>query len=231
MPSNGTVSRRRILATTSGALGAVLAGCADESEGESSSATEFDESDGARYGSSHEYEVLTVRSSDDEHFVHPSEDEASAAEDDDDGFPPRYRRTLQLVLDEDEANALWIEGDSNDARELREFVDATDFDTQTIVVDQRTIEDCYERRVRGILAESDSLRTRYCRHLKPPEAPCEADKSVMEAVVFRVDRRYEESPSSRGSSDGMSCHGPAVATRSDAGGDAGVDSDANEGSQ
>ncbi|MXV64351.1 hypothetical protein GS429_20220 [Natronorubrum sp. JWXQ-INN-674] len=218
MPSNGTISRRRTLAATSGVLGAVLAGCAGESESESSSTAEFNESDGAAYESTHEYEVLSVRSTDDEHFVHPSKDEASAEDDADDRLSPRYRRTLQFVLDEDEADALWIEDDrtDGDVRDLREFVDATDFDTQTIVIDQRTIDDCYERRVRGVLAESDSLRTRYCQRLKPPETPCEADKTVMEAVVFRIERSYEESPSSRGSSEGMSCRGPVVATRSDA---------------
>lgn len=211
MPSR-TVPRRRLLAAGSGLLSAAIAGCA----GDSSSSGTVVESDerGGTFESSHEYESLFVRSDGGNHFIYRNEDdanEAAEAEDEDGYVSPAGRSTL-FVLDADDVADLWVDASDADteASDIRAFVDETDFETQSIVVEQRTIEDCYDRRLLGVRASDDDFRTQYCRSLKEPTTPCEADKTVMEAIVLRVDRPYDESPSSRGSSESGSCRRPIV---------------------
>lgn len=224
MPSS-TVSRRRLLAAGSGLLSVAVAGCAGESVSSGTTA-ESGESNGESLESSHEYESLFVRSADPSHFIYRTEDDANETADAEDEDVSLAGRSTMFVLSEDDAAALWIDASDADTREsdIRAFVEETDFETQSVVVEQRTIEDCYDRRLLGVRASDDEFRTQLCRSLKEPTAPCEADETVMEAIVLRVDRPYDESPPSRGSSESGSCHGPIVA-RSDG---AGSRNDANE---
>ncbi|TYT61167.1 hypothetical protein FYC77_15170 [Natrialba swarupiae] len=143
--------------------------------------------------------MLTLRSDDAEAIVYPSDDPP----DDDDRHAKLSRRGPQFLLDGDDAADLVI--NSPDEPEARAFIEETDFETESVVVVQRTIEDCYERRVLSVQARDDNFRTEYCRTLKSPTTRCKADREVMEALFFRVQRAYEDSPSSRSSSESMSC--------------------------
>lgn len=218
MPS-GSCSRRRLLTAGGGCLSVALAGCAGLDGSESSSGTGVD---GDRpIESTHDYESMSIRVDGDDPFVYPSEDDAETA---DDGPGWRFRARF-LLVDEDDAAALWIDPDIDGTADARAFVEATDFDAASVFVDQRTIDDCYRRRLRGVRAAADSLGTDYCRELKAPTTPCEADKTVVEAVFVRVHRPYDEAPSSRGSSQGTSC--PAREDRTGSG-SAGNETDGTE---
>lgn len=231
MPSS-TVSRRRLLAAGSGLLSVAFAGCAGGSNS-SGTGAEYGESNGETLESSHEYESLFVRSDDPTLFIYQNEEDANEAADarDEDGYASPTGRSTVFVLSEDDAAALWIDaGDADtDASDIRAFVDGTDFETQSVVVEQRTIEDCYDRRLLGVRARDDDFRTQYCRSLKEPTTLCEADRTVMEAIVLRVDRPYDESPSSRASSESGSCHRPIGMHNDGIGSEKASSADANEG--
>lgn len=215
MPSTSdALSRRRLLATGGSALSLAVAGCAEGISGETTVGANGSDGPATEFESTHEYESLSVRSSDSDHFVYRTAEEVDEAEANaDDEFPSPYRRSVLFVLDTDDADALWIDPDAVDdvgAAEIRSFVADTDFETESIVVDQRPIEDCYHRRILGLRAADDEFRTQYCWALKDPMTPCEADTEVMEAIVYRIQRPYDDAPSSRSSSESRSCRGPVV---------------------
>jgi len=210
MPSShGPCSRRQLLAGASG-LTVALAGCTGTEESTASS-----ESDRTtpRSGSTDEYESLFVRFNDNDRFIYRDEDEATEAETD---TRAAYSRSPLFVLSETDAAELWIDPDlaADKERELRRFLEATDFGSQSIAVLQWRIEDCYERHVMGVRARDDDFETAFCRSLKAPTTPCEADRELMEAIVLRVDRAYAERPSSSGSSESASCRGRTIVAES-----------------
>ncbi|MDF9746668.1 hypothetical protein [Natrinema salsiterrestre] len=228
MPST-RISRRRLLATGGSCLSAAVAGCSGTGGSTTESGTARDT--GRPFESTHEYDELFVRSADDEPFIHP--DDAAAQREEEQDRPPRHTRSF-FVIDEDGADSLRIDLEENAeaAAEIREFVADTDFGTESIVVDQRPIGDCYHRRVLSVRAMDDDFHRQYCRTLKDPMTPCEADTDVMEAVVFRIRRPYEDAPSSHSSSESASCRGPIIVgtngSESDSNGTDAADSNATE---
>jgi hypothetical protein len=206
MPST-RLSRRRLLATGGSCLSAAVAGCSGTGGSTTESGTVHDA--GRVSESTHEYDELFVRSADDAPFIYP--DDAAAQREEDEDRPPRHTRSF-FVIDEDGADALRIDLEENAeaATEIREFVADTDFGTESIVVDQRPIGDCYHRRVLSVQATDDDFHRQYCRTLKDPMTPCVADTDVMEAVVLRIRRPYDDAPSSHSSSESASCRGPIV---------------------
>ncbi|ARS91545.1 hypothetical protein B1756_18670 [Natrarchaeobaculum aegyptiacum] len=143
-------------------------------------------------------DVLSLRADDADPVVFESE--ADVPEDD-----REYLRGSFHVIDDDGAAALYVDGNAEQRETIEQFVDETDFETQSIFVDQRTIGDCYDLVFLGAEASEDSVRTAYCRSLKSPTTPCETDHEVVEAVVVRLGRPYDDPPSGRQSSMSGSC--------------------------
>lgn len=213
MPST-PVSRRRLLAASGGCLSAAFAGCTGFEGNESVSGYS---SDSGTVESTHDYESLFVRSEDDTPVAYSSED---VADDADENRGPRYLDEI-FVVDEDDAAALWFTDATaaDDVDDARAFVEETDFESETVVVDQRSIDDCYRRHLLGVRAADGEFRTSYCREIKAATEPCEADTTVVEAIFVRVRRPYDDPPSRRGSSESSTCPSDA---------DAGNESTANE---
>jgi len=186
------LSRRCVLAAT-GSISAVIAGCSGSESGSVDNATE-----GGEPLPSDEFDVVTLRSDDDERFVYPSDEPPSS----DDHVGPD-NRSVEFVLSTQEASDLEI--DAPETEEARSFLDATDFDSESIIIEQRSIDDCYRRHLLSVQARSERIRTQYCRRLKPATAPCEADLTVMKAVFIRVQHAYDERPSRRSSGEHTSC--------------------------
>ena len=187
-------SRRQLLVGVGGCLSLAIAGCTGRDAGTS---VEMNESDSPATDSE-EYEALTVRADDDSQFVYWDGDEPD--EDDDDTATPRRGRLF--VLEEADVSDLQI-GEDNEA--VQAFLGDTDFETESVVVDNRLVEDCYERHVLGVRTEPDQVRVDYCQSLKEPTTPCDADTEVMEAIFIRVGRAYDDAPSGWGSSESMTC--------------------------
>ncbi|NGM70889.1 hypothetical protein G6M89_18095 [Natronolimnobius sp. AArcel1] len=217
MPSS-TPARRQLLAAAGSALSVAVAGCTGGFDG--GSVFEQNTSDEVTANSTHEHtvterpstdsshrgETLSIRSDDAKHFVYSDAETAADAADADEDEPILAHERALFITDTEDADALEITADETAEREIQAFVDDTDFEQQSVVIDQRTIEDCYERHLLDVTARGNSFRTEYCQHLKSPETTCEADYERMEAVVIRVDRPYNDGPTSRSSSESMSCH-------------------------
>ncbi|MFC3959872.1 hypothetical protein [Halovivax cerinus] len=201
MPS-GDWTRRGVLAAGGACVAGALAGCSRTEFRESSSHRSTVDLGGTDV-STHEYEVLFARAETDSQFVFPDEDAAEkySANGGADSAYARLNSTF-FVLDDAAADTLRIE---TAAADLRSFVAATDFESESIVVEQRSIGDCYYRELTGVEARDDDFRFHLCRWLKEPTTRCEADKRVMEAIVIRVARPYRDRPSSSGSSESMVC--------------------------
>lgn len=204
MPSRDR-TRRGLLATASACLGVALAGCYGTDIGGSSSSHRSRTDLSGNYSSTHEYEVRFARADTDDPFIFRDEDAAADFEANN-GDDPRTAPldSTFFVLDDDAASDLRIE---TAADELRSFVTATDFESESILVQQRSIGDCYYRAVTGVEARDDDFQVHMCRWLKDPTTRCEAGRDVMEAIVLRVARPYGERPSSRGSSESAVCRG------------------------
>lgn len=187
-------TRRQLLGANAGCLSVALAGCSDVDLLSESA------NDDNAFGVTHEYESLSVRAGDERPVAYP---DAEAATDDDQQGLDRYSGFY--VIDPEEASALRLTVDGTDADDVREFLDATDFESESIVVNQRRIRDCYRRRILAVRADIDTVQTRYCSEQKAPATPCEAEKAVVEALFVRVHRSYNERPSSRMNSEEGSC--------------------------
>ncbi|WP_254768003.1 hypothetical protein [Salinilacihabitans rarus] len=206
MPSS-LHSRRRLLAAASGCLGVVLAGCTgDDRPSSSSTGRETAVGPGVERSSTHEYAVRFVRSDADEPFLFEDEETArEVAETPEDEPLPVGVTSILFVTDEAAAEELHVEADEDGRETIRTFVEGTDFENETVAIDQRSIGDCYRREVEAVEARDEEFKIHYCRWLKEPTTRCEADRDVMEAVLCRVDRPYEERPRSRGSSESAMC--------------------------
>lgn len=114
-----------------------------------------------------------------------------------------------LVASEETAATLSI-ADGVDAPDARAFVDETDFDSETLYLEHRTVGECYRLELCYVTWDETDIDTRYGRFLRDHDAACEADASVTEARLTRVPAALDpEQISSYGS--GVSsggCHPP-----------------------
>ncbi|WP_436925903.1 hypothetical protein [Halosimplex amylolyticum] len=87
-----------------------------------------------------------------------------------------------FTIDDD---ATWSDlSDPPDA--VREFVAATDFETETILVDNYPVGACYRLELCHVTWSDDDVETRYGRFLRDHDVPCEADARHAQATVVRL---------------------------------------------
>lgn len=198
-------TRRRLLSGIAAGAGAALAGCAGVSTDETTVQDEpHDPRAGPPPGATTDFEVRTLRAPVEEPFVRFADEDAES----------QRRRNRQFVVDDGTAAAARFEAEleDEDVDELRSFLEETDYGNESIVVHQRSIDDCYERRVEYVIADPDRYRVQFCRELKDATTPCVAGKTGMEALFVRIPRAYDSSPSRRGSGERSRCHGDHWAT-------------------
>jgi len=201
MPSN-KLTRRRLLAAATVGVSGTLAGCtgdqrsADDQESANHHASESTDRPAEP---SDDHESITIRADDTTPFVYQNEDRIP-----DDTDQAWARSTFHLV-DEADADDLVLEVSDAETERVETFLEETDFEAESILVDQRTIDDCYDRFLLATDASADRTDLEYCRTLKPPEESCEPDYEVLEAIFVRLERPYDDAPSGRSSSESMTC--------------------------
>ncbi|WP_323675988.1 hypothetical protein [Halorubellus sp. PRR65] len=93
--------------------------------------------------------------------------------------------------------------DVDGADAVRAFVADTDFDAETVYVDQRTVPACYRLELCGASWTSTDVDLEYSRLGLAYDVPCEADAEVVEARFLRLpDALDHETVSSMGSRTG-----------------------------
>jgi hypothetical protein len=107
----------------------------------------------------------------------------------------------RLVLDSEDRAETVAYADIDGAEAVQEFVAATDFETETVFVDQRTIEECYRLELCAVGWSATDVDLAYSRVGLAHDVPCEANAEAIEARFVRIpDTLDHESLSSFSSS-------------------------------
>lgn len=202
MPSIST--RRQLLTISGSTFLSLLAGCTSSSD---RSVEEASVDEPESIDSTHEFETTQYRLDSATAVIFRDADAMEAADPPDADMPghPQRRESI-LVFDQEGANELQIDVDDGEVqRKIQSFVNSTEFERQSIIISQQMVDECFERNVVGVEAEDDSFSLNFCRQLKPPTVACEADKTVLDVILIRLDRPYDTRPSRRSASSGYSC--------------------------
>ena len=92
----------------------------------------------------------------------------------------------RLVVDTEDRAASVEYADVDGAGAVREFVTGTDFETATVVVDQRSVEACYRLELCGVQWSATEVDFDYSRVGLAYDVSCEADAEATEARFLRI---------------------------------------------
>ncbi|WP_227132984.1 hypothetical protein [Halorubellus salinus] len=186
-------SRRALLsAATAATTSVALAGCSGTGSSESDVESSPEAVDGG-LGDPPPYAYLRVDT--DLAAVWRSRDDQSRRE--------ARRHPRPLVVDSQSRADDLAYADVDGADAVREFVADTDFDAETVYVDQREVQSCYRLELCGASWTSTDIDLEYSRVGLAYDVPCEADVEVIEARFLRLpDALSHEDVTSMGSSTG-----------------------------
>lgn len=92
-----------------------------------------------------------------------------------------------------------------DAESARAFLEATDFDEETVYITGRGIRSCYRLRVQSVSWEPRDVEYEYCRELRPPDVRCVADRWESLGLLFRLPAALDMRVTGGGSSGRSQC--------------------------
>ncbi|MFB6160193.1 MAG: hypothetical protein ABEJ61_03345 [Haloferacaceae archaeon] len=172
-------SRRRALHAAVSTAVAALAGCSGEASVSSSPTPAPDD---ARRVT--DYELKQVRNADGVALFGRSDaDEPTPTESTPGGVGAPSASTHLTGPEELSAFAF---ADVPQATALARFVRATDFETRSVYLYQRSIPACYDLRLVGVRRRSDSVTANFCRDLKPADVACERGDRDTVGVAVRL---------------------------------------------
>jgi len=217
MPSStqGPTRRRLLAATASLFCGTALAGCGGSSSasGSAREGPNAEPPDDALVDPPH----VTLRSGDLQPLVRsgtPTETadaDASAAG----SREPEIDSWAHHLVASDEAAAALTVADVDGADEAREFLDATDFGSETVYVERHLVGECYLQELCWVRWTDSAIETDYARVLRDADVACEADARDVVTKLIRLPAALDpDSVSSYSSgSGGGRCRGPARGDR------------------
>ena len=100
-------------------------------------------------------------------------------------LPADERTERGLIAGEATAATLSL-ADVGGREAARAFVDGTDFDSETIYLDQSPVGECYRLVLCSAGWGDDRIRLRYARVLRDYDVPCEADERDTQATFVRL---------------------------------------------
>lgn len=136
-----------------------------------------------------DYDSLAVRNPAGERFVR------DAGRDNQDGSPI-------LVVDRDGADALRFTAEPDRTGEAREYVDATAFDRESLLVVQRAVTACHRLVVDYVARPDDSLEVGFCTGVRDAAVDCDTDDRHVVAAFVRLPFGLDGPPA-----DGFSVRG------------------------
>jgi len=215
-------TRRRALQGAVGLLGA-LAGCSDIGAGpdpdadEQRTATPPAREPNDRGATVPEHIALRSTARQRPRSVLSFARDAEAVPSDGGTVPESDRRHGGLIASRAVAETVTVDRDrladsdlSASPEAVREFLDATDFETQTVYVDRWPVEECYRLELCAAGWEGDKVDTQYGRVIRPYDARCEAGVRVSRVTLIRFDAALDPDEFS-GSSSGV--HGDGCGGR------------------
>ena len=131
-------------------------------------------------------------------------DDDAAGGDDTDG-PSRIGREL-VTTAERAARIRAAPGVADeDRRRVREFLDETDYDAETVYVSPAGVLSCQRLKIDSVSWRPGRVEYEYCRELRPPDEACEADTRVTLALIFRLPALLDDQIRGSGSSGRSPC--------------------------
>ena len=209
-------TRRRLLRTAAAATAIGLAGCngrVGERSGTSRSVSENADSTIPGGTTERDPETLLVRADTDGPPVRVDGDEGTPE------LPRRQSsRLFYAVIDTRSRADRLLVADGLDADAVAAFRSSTAFDSETLYLETRRVEECFRLRLCGVSWTADRIRTAYARELRPYDERCAAGEAVYESRLIRLPAALDrEAVTSYGSStDGQGrCHGDGGDRRRD----------------
>lgn len=178
------VTRRRLLHATAG-VAAALAGCGDASRDESRGPPEPPEN------VDRDPDGYALRNPDGEPAAWlPREDaESDGTGGDSSGTspsgPPENARVYALVASRETADRIRY-ADVDGVEGAREFVAATEFDTESVYVESKRVQACYRLELCYVTWSDTEIDTQYGRHLRDADVACDADAEESTTWLVRV---------------------------------------------
>ncbi|MEZ3165456.1 hypothetical protein ABNG03_15960 [Halorubrum sp. RMP-47] len=113
----------------------------------------------------------------------------------------------ELVTSAERADDLFAaEGVADADRErIRSFLDATDYDAETVYVSPAGIRSCEQIHIESVSWEPERVDYEYCRELRPPDEACETDTWVTLGLFFRLPVALDGRITGAGSSGRSPC--------------------------
>ena len=173
-------SRRRALRTVATAGSLALAGCSGESSRSNDPPPERGEP-------VPDLEVRFVRDTDGGSPFDTDDESASTSTDD----PDAVTHSFEYLTDRDEFDDLTFPS-TTPAAELRSFVDATDFEAESVYLLERAIGECYRANLVAVYRESDGVDVDFCEALRPADVDCSAEAEDAVGVAIRLPFPGEE---------------------------------------
>jgi len=178
-------TRRRLLqAATVAAAG--LAGCSGLVGEESSSTRSVSESGATLPNGTAESdpEFVLVRANTDRPPLRLVERDAEPTE----SRPRerRYRRIRSEVIDTASRAEQLEVADGAGGASVASFVSETAFESETLYLDTRSVEECFRLELCTVSWTADEVSTSYARPLRPYDEPCGADEEVYESRLIRI---------------------------------------------
>lgn len=180
-------TRRMLLLGAAGFL-AGLAGCNEETGGETATVPAGPTDPGQRrdLGETgvHDPDRFVLRGRDGP-LAWFAEDAGAGSTDDRGTVPAHERRTEGVVTDESTATTLAFAG-VDGTREARAFVDATDFDGETVYLHHSPVGACERLRLCSVSWADEEVSVRYIQFLKDWDEPCETGETDVQATLVRL---------------------------------------------
>ncbi|WP_336338609.1 hypothetical protein [Haloarcula brevis] len=212
-------STRRALLHSACGLATLFAGCNGLFEGGTGSTrtpTESDDAAAPGAGSMTDPETVVARVDADRRPVWL----------DDDGRPTeiRHRDRLQSEIIDTAAKAdrLGV-AETVDRQAIESFLDETDFDTETIYIQNVRIEECFRLSLCRVQWSPDRISTDYGRVSRPYDERCTAGETVYAVWFIRIPQALDADGVTSFSSSigGSGCDGPRIGAESEGGGGSG----------
>ncbi|EJN57114.1 hypothetical protein HSB1_45000 [Halogranum salarium B-1] len=133
----------------------------------------------------------------------PSDDD----ETEDDRADERRWRS-ELVTSRDAADSLTF-GDVDGVDGARAFLDETDFRQETVYIEQRIVEECWDTELCYVTWGPEKIETDYSRTLRPVDAACSTDQEDIVVSLVRIPEALDpKRVTQHGSSMGGRCRVP-----------------------
>ncbi|WP_154018439.1 hypothetical protein [Halolamina rubra] len=176
-------TRRSLLSGVAG-VAAALAGCGGDGAAGSTRTVpaDGDGPSGPMSGSTTDPETHLVR-------IDTDRPPVWLTEPDDDDRPTASRRDRWrdsiIVDDADRADRIRL-ADGVDAEPVESFLDATEFDAESVFVEMGDVRECFRLELCHVAWSATEISTDYSRRSRPYTAHCEVDEWVVEARFIRI---------------------------------------------